>query len=332
MMAARFGSEISLYIVNCFSILTAVIAIREPMKISLAGWSLHRRFRAQQSQLTLLDFPRVARQEFDIHAVELNSPFFASRDKRYLTELDEVAMGEGVDLLNIAVDGMGDLCDPDRAARKRAIENNAAWLPIAAHLGCTAIRVNTGGVGRENDRDALLWVIDAYLELAERGRKAGIVVLIENHGGISSNPDNIIQIVEAMNSPWIGTLPDFGNFSPGVDRYDALEKLMPYAAAVHAKMYEFNDQGLESKIDIPRCCQIAEKANFGGYLGIEFEGEGDDHDGVLKARSLIEKCISGELKVDSNARSAAKATAKSAAKAISNPMNTLRKIPGFRNL
>src|SRR6185436_7696017 len=115
------------------------------MKISLAGWSLNRRFRAQQNALTLLDFPRVARQEFDLHAIELNSPFFASRDKRYLTELDEAALGEGVDLLNIAVDGEGDLCDSDRAARERAIENNAVWLPVAAHLGCYAIRVNTGG-------------------------------------------------------------------------------------------------------------------------------------------------------------------------------------------
>jgi sugar phosphate isomerase/epimerase len=302
------------------------------MKISLAGWSLHRRFRAQQHPLTLLDFPRVARQEFDIHTVELNSPFFASRDKRYLTELDEAAMGEGVDLLNIAIDGMGDLCDPDRAARQRAIENNAAWLPAAVHLGCTAIRVKTGGVGRENERDALMWVIDAYLELAERGRKAGVVVLIENHDGISSNPDNIIQIIEAINSPWIGTLPNFGNFSPDVDRYDALEKLMPYAAAVHAKMYEFNERGLETKIDIPRCFHIAEKANFDGYLGIVFEGGGDDHDGVLKAKALIEKCISGELKVDSAAKSAAKSTAKATAKAITDPMSALRKIPGLKNL
>lgn len=299
------------------------------MKISLAGWSLNRRFRAQQHALTLLDFPRVARQEFDIHAVELNSPFFVSRDKRYLTELDEIAMGEGVDLLNIAVDDMGDLCNRDRTARQRAIESNANWLPVAVHLGCTAIRVNTGGKDLENDRDALMWAVDAYLELAERGRKAGVVVLIENHGGISSNPDNIIEIIEAVNSPWIGTLPDFGNFPPGIDRYDALEKLMPYAAAIHAKMYEFNEQGLEAKIDVPRCFNIIQKANYDGYLGVEFEGEGDEHDGVLKAKKLLERCISGELKVESAAKSTAKAAGKATAKAITNPMSMLKKIPGL---
>lgn len=302
------------------------------MKISLAGWSLHRRFRTQQQALTLLDFPRVARQEFDIHAIELNSPFFASRDKRYLTEIDEAAMGEGVDLLNIAVDGMGDLCDPDRAARQRAIESNANWLPVAVHLGCTAIRVNTGGQGRENERDALMWAIDAYLELADRGRKAGVVVLIENHGGLSSDPDRIVEIVEAVNSPWIGTLPNFGNFSADVDRYDALEKLLPYAAVVHAKMHDFNAQGLETKIDVPRCYHIAQRANYDGYLGIEFEGELNDHDGVLKAKALLERCISGELRVESAAKSAAKSTAKATAKAITHPMGVIRKIPGLKGL
>lgn len=268
------------------------------MKISLAGWSLHRRFRAQQDPLRLLDFPRVARQEFDIHAVELNSPFFVSRDKRYLTELNEVAMGEGVDLLNIAVDGMGDLCDPDRATRQRAIENNAGWLPVAAHLGCRAIRVNTGGMGRENDDDALLWCIDAFTELAERGSKAGVIVLVENHGGISSNPDNMVKIIEAVNSPWIGTLPDFGNFPEEIDRYEALQKIMPYAGAVHAKMHEFNEGGMETKIDVPRCVAIAKRAGYDSYLGIEFEGPGSDHDGVLKAKDLLERCFRGEFKVE----------------------------------
>lgn len=291
------------------------------MKISLAGWSLHRRFKAVQQPLTLLDFPRVARQEFDIHAIELNSPFFVSRDRRYLTELDNAAAGEGVDLLNIAVDGAGDLCDAERAARAKAIENNASWLPVAAHLGCTSIRVNTGGHGREDDRDALLWCIDGYLELAERGRKAGVVVLIENHGGLSSNLDNILQIIEAVNSPWIGTLPDFGNFPEGVDRYEALETLLPSAGAVHAKMRAFDETGLETTIDIPRCHHLIKKSGYDGALGIEFEGESDDHEGVLKAKELLDKCLREEIKYEPPTKGIVKTV-------TSIPtMDTFRKIP-----
>jgi sugar phosphate isomerase/epimerase len=275
------------------------------MKISLAGWSLHRRFRSQENPLLLLDFPRVARQEFGLNAIELNSPFFVSRDKRYLTELDDVAVGEGVDLLNIAVDGMGDLSDPDRAARQRAVENNAVWLAVAAHLGCAQVRINTGGKGRENDPDALLHCMDGYVELAQRGSKEGVMVLIENHGGLSANPDNIVKIIETVDSPWIGTLPDFGNFPPEIDRYEALEKLMPYAAAVHAKMGEFDEQGLETRFDIPRCYQIVKKGGYDGYLGIEFEGPGDEYEGVQQAKALLEKCISEQIKYEGSGKSMA---------------------------
>jgi sugar phosphate isomerase/epimerase len=275
------------------------------MKISLAGWSLHRRFRSQDNPLTLLDFPRVARTEFDINAIELNSPFFVSRDKRYLTELDNVAAGEGVDLLNIAIDGMGDLADPDRAARHHAVEANAAWLPVAAHLGCKAIRVAAGGVDRADDEEALLWAMDCFSELVERGAKDGVMVLIENQPGVAADPDRILRIVEMVDNPWIGTLVDFANFPTELDRYEAAEKLLSSAEAVHASMRSFNEQGLETTLDIARCLNLAQKEAHDGVFGILFDGEGDDHEGVLRAKELVEKCLRGEIKSQAPAKSIA---------------------------
>lgn len=301
------------------------------MKISLASRSLHRRFRAQDHPLSLLDFPRVARNEFGLHAVELNSQFFVSRDRRYLTELDNVAVGEAVDLLHISVDGVGDLCDPDRSQQKKVVEANAAWLPVAAHLGCKAIRVAAGGVGRENEQDAMLWCIDGYMDLAERGAKEGVIVMIENQPGIASDPSRIVQIIETVNNPWIGTLVDLAEFPPELDRYEAIEQLLPFAESVHVRMREFNEQGLELTLDVARCCYLAQRAKYEGHLGILFDNEGDSHEGVLKGKQLIEKCLSGEIKYDAPAKpvAAMKTMGKKSAATGKKISEGLKKI-GFR--
>jgi len=301
------------------------------MKISLAGQSLHRRFRLADHPLTLLDFPRFARAEFGINAIELNSPFFASRDRRYLTELDNVAVGEGVDLLSVSVDGMGDLCEPDREARSKAIEENAAWLPVAAHLGCKTVRVNSIGVGHEQEEEAMTWCIDSYFELAERGAKEGVIVLIENQAGIAANPDRIIRIIETVDNPWIGALVDLAEFPSEIDRYEAIEQLLPYANALHARMRAFDDQGLEPTLDVARCLHLVERAKYGGYIGILFDGEGDEREGVRKAKELLEKCERGEVKYDAPARpiQAAKKTGKKITATGKKISDGLKKI-GFR--
>jgi hypothetical protein len=186
--------------------------------------------------------------------------------------------------------------------RQKAIEANVAWLPVAAHLGCKAIRVAAGGVGRENEQDALMWVIDAYLELAERGAKEGVMVLIENQPGIASQPDRILQIIETVNNPWIGTLLDLAEFPSDVDRYEAIERLLPCTAAVHVRTRAFNEQGLETAVDVARCHHLMQRAQYQSYVGILYDGDGGDHEGVLKSKELLEKCDRGEVKFDAGVK------------------------------
>ncbi len=260
-------------------------------RVSLAGWSLVRRFRREEHPLTLLEFPRVAREEFGIDQIELNEPFFERQDNGYLNMLRAAANSQGVRMLNIAVDRQGDLGAPDRMERMMAVSNHTRWFEIAAALGCNAIRANMGGHHDPDVAGRIERLIESFGALAEVGGQMGIKILIENHGGVSADPENILRVIRSVNSPWIGTLPDFGNFPPEVDRFAALEKLAPYAVAVHAKAREFDATGNDPNIDIPRCIQILEKSGYTGSYGIEFEGKSDDHEGILKSKALIERSL-----------------------------------------
>lgn len=259
------------------------------MKISLAGWSLHRRFFDKINPMKLTDFAEVAKTKFNINAIELNNIFFESTDSKYLDKLNTAAQKFGVEMLNIAVDNHGNLTSPDADERAEAIERVKPWFSVANSLNMTAIRANTAG-GVNPAELEIKWTIESFSKLAEIGEKHKIKILIENHGGLSANPDNIVAIMEGVGSPWIGTLPDFGNF-PDEIRYIGLEKIAPYAQNVHAKLYEFDESGEDTKIDVKRCLSILKNAKYDGYLGIEFEGAGEDFEGIIKSKALIEKYL-----------------------------------------
>jgi len=280
-------------------------------KISLAGWSLHRRFLSKETPLRLLDFPRVAKEEFGIDAVELNNVFFESTDEPYLTQLKEAAEKAGVRLVGMAVDRTGDPSSLDEAVRKESIELVRQWFPVAKSLGLPFFRVNTGGHGRESDLASLKQCIASFKELVKMAEEYAVKLAIENHWGISANPQNIVRIIEEIGSEYLGTLPDFGNFPdetrpqvfeavkpglpPGITptdiRYWGLELMAPYAIGVHAKMYAFDEEGNEVRFDVPAFVDIFRRAGFDGYWGIEFEGAEDDHDGVTKSKRLLERVL-----------------------------------------
>ncbi|HIC90255.1 MAG TPA: sugar phosphate isomerase/epimerase [Anaerolineae bacterium] len=262
-------------------------------KISLAGWSLHWRFQRTENPLTLLEFPRLAREEFGIAAIELNSPFFLSEDDTYLAQLRAAANAEGVALLNIAVDREGDLAATDHTERQEAIQRHSRWFAIARKLGCNAIRANAGGHGTAVTDEAIERCADSFAALAAIGAQEGVKVLIENHGGISADPDAVVRIMEIVDSPWIGTLPDFGNFNDAI-RYEGLAKIAPYAHAVHAKTFDFDEHGEHPHFDVGRCVHIMLDAGYDGYFGIEYEGKGDDHQGVLLTKALLERYLGME--------------------------------------
>lgn len=238
-----------------------------PFKISLAEWSLHRHL--EQGKITNLDFPQISRREFGIDAVEYVDQFFAdkSKDHAYLKELKSRADSEGVYNHLIMLDTNGPLGAAEKSARDAAVEKTLPWIDAAAFLGCRLVRVNAYGDGNADELRER--VAESCSRLADYAQKSKLSVAIENHGKLSSDPVWLTSLIHAVGKPNFGTLPDFGNFPEGVNRYDAVEALMPLAKAVSAKSRRFNDYGLITDTDFFRMMRIVRDAGYSGYVGIE---------------------------------------------------------------
>lgn len=256
-------------------------------RISLAAWSVHRLFYA--GQLKQIDMPKLCRNEFDIGGLELVNSFFPSPQYTYCKELAKRAADHDVKILLIMCDGEGDLSHPEAKERRQAVRNHRKWLDVAAVLGCHAIRCNTGS-GQPGDGDAINRCAESFAELVELARSDKLHVLIENHWGLSSDPDSLLKVVRKVNDPLLGTLPDFGNFPDEVDRYDAVRRMMPHAKAVSAKCYDFSGRGHETRIDYARMMSIVLARGYDGWVGIEYEGNRlDEKAGIRACKSLLEK-------------------------------------------
>jgi len=262
-------------------------------KISLAEWSLHKALFAKDAKITNLDFPKMARQEFGIEAVEFVNQFFKdkAKDSAYLKDLKGRADDNGVTCVLIMIDGEGDLSAADSGKRNQAVENHKKWVDAAAALGCHSIRVNTGSNYSPTNLDA---ASEGCGALAEYGAKNKINIICENHGGPSSDPDSLLALIKKVNSPRFGTLPDFGNFPKkdgkySIDIYEAIARLMPYAKGVSAKSYDFDSEGKETQLDYARILKIVTDAGYSGHVGIEYEGSRlSEPEGILATRKLLE--------------------------------------------
>lgn len=264
-------------------------------QISLAQWSLHRMLRAEE--ITNLDFPVFTKNTWGISAVEYVNSFMRdeSRDPAYVAQLKDITASEGITNVLIMCDGEGRLGDPNDAARTQAVENHYRWVEIARELGCHSIRVNAASEGDwETQRDL---AADGLRRLAEFGAQAGMNVIVENHGGVSSNGAWLAEVMRTVDHPMCGTLPDFGNFNMGeqwggwYDIYQGVEELMPFAKAVSAKSHNFDEAGYEREKDYMRLMRLVLDAGYRGYVGIEYEGnELSERDGITATLSLLNRC------------------------------------------
>ena len=282
--------------------------------ISLAQWSLHRTIfgssqddhqtftellrtdpdRVLQGTLSPLDFAMTARQEFDIDAIEYVNVFFFghARDATYLRELQQRSNDAGVKNLLIMCDFEGRLGDPSSTERTKAVENHHKWIEAAAFLGCHSIRVNAGSAGSWSEQAKL--AADGLTTLADYADTHDIDVIVENHGGLSSNGQWLRSVMELGNHRRLGTLPDFGNFNLGdgevYDNYQGVAELMPYAKAVSAKSYNFDSDGNEAELDYERMMRIVLDAGYRGWVGIEYEGgQLEELAGIRATKSLLER-------------------------------------------
>ncbi len=268
------------------------------LAISLAQWSLHRAIRS--GALRGREFPRAARADFGISAIELVNGLLNGSSRQMFRDLKREADDHGVRILLIMVDDEGDLSHPRARDRKKAIARHRRWVDAAAYLGCHAIRVNTGGHAVRWNAPASSGVVESTrsrcvescCQLADYAAPAGVHILLENHGGLSSNIPAVVELVRQAGRGNLGTLPDFGNFPAGADRYASVEQLLSHARAVSAKTFDFDDAGWETTIDYPRMMELVRNSGYSGYLGIEYEGSRlPEAEGIRRSKELLERFI-----------------------------------------
>jgi len=264
---------------------------KQLFQISIAEWSLHKSLFGKK--ISNLDFPVVAKKEFKISAVEYVNQFFKDKatDKNYLNELKKICDNEGVKSLLIMCDGEGKLGDPDKNKRISSVNNHKRWIEAAKHLGCHSIRVNASSSGSYDDQQKL--AADGLSRLSEFASTHGLNVIVENHGGLSSNGQWLSGVMKSVNMKNCGTLPDFGNFRIGggktYDRYKGVKELMPFAKAVSAKSHDFDDNGNEIHTDYHKMMKIVIDAGYRGYVGVEYEGSKlSEYDGIKATKKLLE--------------------------------------------
>jgi len=263
-----------------------------PFKISLAEWSLHRTL--FEGKLNHLDFPKVSKQDYGIDAIELVNQFFMDKgkDQAYLADFKRRASDLGVSILLIMCDNEGMLGDPEQSKRSQAVENHFKWAEAAKFFGCHSIRVNAYGQG--TPQELMERVSESVRRIGEFCAKLGLNVLLENHGGLSSNAEWLVSLIKKVGLPNCGTLPDLGNFKiddhTEYDRYKGVSEMMPYAKAVSAKSMNFDEQGNEMRVDYRRMMKIVFEAGYRSYVGIEYSGDKlSEPEGIRATKRLLEK-------------------------------------------
>ncbi|NIJ54233.1 sugar phosphate isomerase/epimerase family protein [Dyadobacter arcticus] len=265
--------------------------------ISLAEWSLHKALFAKK--LANLDFPELARKEFGISIVEYVNQFFKDKaeDKTYLADLLKRSKDNGITNHLIMIDGEGGLGELDAAVRNKAVENHYKWVEAAKYLGCKTIRVNAFGKG--TNEEIAKAAVEGLGKLGEFAKKTNINVIVENHGGSSSNGQWLSGVMKQVDMKNVGTLPDFGNFcitrkaggcEESYDRYKGTKELMPFAKGVSAKTYDFDEKGNCIETDYTKILKIVKDSGFKGIAGIEYEGSKlGEYEGIKATKALLER-------------------------------------------
>jgi sugar phosphate isomerase/epimerase len=260
--------------------------------ISLAEWSLHKAI--QTRMMTNLDFPRVARDQFGIEGLEFVNQLWAAPTQGYISRLKRNMSETGTKGVLIMCDDEGSMGHSDRALRMRAAENHFKWADAAAELGCHSIRVNMYGEKQRYAPDEVEGFLnccaESFTKLCDYAKGRNLNVIIENHGGLSSDPEVLVRLIKKVNLPNFGLLPDFGNFPEGADKYGAVEKMMPYAKGVSFKCFNFGADGNDTVIDMNRMMKIVADAGYKKWVGIEFEGEKmSEFEGIQAAKRFLDR-------------------------------------------
>ncbi len=237
--------------------------------ISLAAWSIVQSFFVAHRWKNL-DLPRLCREQFRVNGVEFVNQFFENPTLDYLRQLKRNGEAHGVAFVRIMVDNEGNMAAVDKAERMQSAVAHRKWVDIAHYLGCRDIRCNMRGgpADWKQDKDLVSRAAESFRDLLDYAKGSGLDILIENHGGASSDADVLVAVMKAVDNPRFGILPDFGNMNRGDDRYEVLRKLMPYARGVSVKA-SWSVDGTHTRWDLEKMIGICRESGYHGFWGIE---------------------------------------------------------------
>jgi len=249
--------------------------------ISLAQWALVDEIKA--GKWKTLDFPSVARKDFGLNGIEFVNTLFEAPTEGYLRRLKKNAEDNNVTMVLIMVDDEGDGCSPTKEERRQFEINHRKWVDIAHYLGCHAVRTNCRGPEKADKKEALKWAAASYNMLLEYARPANISIVIENHGGVSNDPDWMVSLMKEVNNPAFGTYPDWRRPADDFDNYVYLQKTLPYA-----KGMSYRNQPTEELT--AKMIKLSKDAGYKGWYGIESSGREEIKKGIgLLNKYLINK-------------------------------------------
>jgi sugar phosphate isomerase/epimerase len=238
------------------------------IKLSLSAYSFHTQF--NEDKLTMKEFIDYC-DKLNLDGTELTSYFFASEEDSYLLELRNKCFHLGLPISGTAIGN--DFLTPDKEKRQKEVESVKGWIDKAAVLGAPSIRVFGGWKIPEGytEKDAYDWVIPAMGECVEYASKKGIVLAVENHGEFPGTSEQVIKLIQEIDSPWFGANLDTGNFAS--DWYRQMAEVAPYAVVVQMKVNVKStvEGGKPITANPERIIKMLKNQGYKRYLALEYE-------------------------------------------------------------
>jgi sugar phosphate isomerase/epimerase len=245
------------------------------LKLSLAAYSYRQFLQGANKSMDLFDFADLA-ADMALDAIEPTSYYFpADVDEAYLRRLRRHAFRLGLDISGTAVGN--NFCVPIGPEREKQLEQMRLWIDRAAAMGAPVIRIFAGNVPKGDDEDAAIErTVGAIEESLAHAAKRGVCLALENHGGITATPAQLLKIVKAVEAPEgnFGINFDSGNFH-GEDPYAELAEIAPYAINAQIKSEISRKGGKKEPADLSRMVQILRDAKYSGYVALEYEAAED---------------------------------------------------------
>ena len=246
--------------------------------ISIAQWALVKEVNA--GLWKTVDFPKIARKDFGINGIEFVNTLFEVPTEGYLQRLKKNAEDNGVTMVLIMCDDEGDGCSATKEGRNQFVINHRKWIDIAHYLGCVAIRTNCRGPENVPKEELLKYAVETYQMMMEYAVPAKVSVLIENHGGISTDAEWMISLMKAVNNLYFGTYPDWRAPGPAFDNVGYLQKMLPYAGGM-----SYRNQPTEELT--AKMIKMVKDSGYRGWYGIESSGR----DEIKKGAALLKKYL-----------------------------------------